>query len=119
MAPSHSGTRRPEIRKGAIQRIWAICEAGNQCSAPFNGFTEHAPEPNPETKKKQVVWFALNDDRPLTAFASIWTEFKGDRGAKIQAGPRPSPSLPLLDDGAECRCRAHPLQSHAGDFNDR
>jgi hypothetical protein len=28
----------------------------------------HAPEPNPETKKKDVVWFALNDDRPLFAF---------------------------------------------------
>jgi hypothetical protein len=24
--------------------------------------------PNPETKKKDVVWFALNDDRPLFAF---------------------------------------------------
>ena len=28
---------------------------------------EYAPETNPETKKKDVVWFALNDDRPLTA----------------------------------------------------
>jgi hypothetical protein len=27
-----------------------------------------------------VVWFALGDDRPLTSFASIWTEFEGDRG---------------------------------------
>jgi putative SOS response-associated peptidase YedK len=24
--------------------------------------------------------FARNDDRPLFAFAGIWTEFKGDRG---------------------------------------
>jgi hypothetical protein len=29
------------------------------------------PEPNPETKKKDVVWFALADDRPLTAFSSM------------------------------------------------
>ena len=49
---------------------------------PFNSFAEYAPEPNPETKKKDVVWFALNDDRMLTAFAGIWTEFKGDRGTK-------------------------------------
>jgi putative SOS response-associated peptidase YedK len=35
---------------------------------------------NPETKKKDVVWFALNDDRPPIAFAGIWTEFKGGRG---------------------------------------
>jgi len=28
------------------------------------------------------VWFAPGDDRPLFAFAGIWTSFKGDRGAK-------------------------------------
>jgi len=43
---------------------------------PFNSFAEYAPEPNPETKKKDVVWFALNDDRPLAAFAGIWTTFR-------------------------------------------
>jgi putative SOS response-associated peptidase YedK len=46
----------------------------NLCLVPFNSFAEYAPEPNPETKKKDVVWFALNDDRPLAAFAGIWTE---------------------------------------------
>jgi hypothetical protein len=35
-----------------------------------------------ETKKKDVVWFAVNYDRPLVALAGIWTEFKGDRGTK-------------------------------------
>ena len=29
-----------------------------------------------QTKKKDVVWFAFNADRPLTCFAGIWTEFK-------------------------------------------
>jgi putative SOS response-associated peptidase YedK len=29
-----------------------------------------------------VVWFALHEDRPLFAFASIWTEFRRDRGTK-------------------------------------
>jgi hypothetical protein len=29
-----------------------------------------------------VVWLALDDDRLLTAFAGIWTEFKRDRGTK-------------------------------------
>ena len=29
------------------------------------------PEPNPETKKKEVVWFALNEGRPVFAFAGI------------------------------------------------
>jgi putative SOS response-associated peptidase YedK len=40
----------------------------------------YAPEPNLETKKKDVVWFALNESRPLFAFAGVWTEFKGERG---------------------------------------
>jgi len=56
---------------------------------PFNSFAEYAPESNPETKKKDVVWFALNEDRPLCAFAGIWTEFKGDRGTKSKPVPGP------------------------------
>ena len=36
----------------------------------------------PETKKKDVVWFALSEDRLLFAFAGIWTTFSGDRGTK-------------------------------------
>jgi hypothetical protein len=63
----------------------------NRCLVPFNSFAEYAPEPNPETKKKDVVWFALNDNRPLTAFAGIWTEFKGNRGTKSK--PIPGPHL--------------------------
>src|ERR1700686_1661073 len=40
-----------------------------------------------DTKKKDVVWFALNEDRPLFAFAGIWTEFRGDRGTKSKPIP--------------------------------
>jgi putative SOS response-associated peptidase YedK len=29
-----------------------------------------------------VVWFALSDDRPLAAFAGIWSVFRGSRGTK-------------------------------------
>ncbi|MGY4568541.1 putative SOS response-associated peptidase YedK [Bradyrhizobium sp. USDA 3256] len=54
---------------------------------PFNSLSEYAREPNPETGEKDVVWFALGDDRPLTAFAGIWTEYAGDRGAKAGPGP--------------------------------
>jgi hypothetical protein len=35
----------------------------NRCLVPVNSFAEYAPEPNPETKKKDVLWFALNDAR--------------------------------------------------------
>jgi SOS response associated peptidase (SRAP) len=61
----------------------------NRCLVPFNSFAEYAPEPNPETKKKDVVWFALNEDRPLCTFAGIWTEFKGERGTKSKPVPGP------------------------------
>jgi putative SOS response-associated peptidase YedK len=43
----------------------------NRCLVPFNSFAEYAPGPNPDTKKKDVVWFALNDERPLCGFAGI------------------------------------------------
>jgi putative SOS response-associated peptidase YedK len=55
----------------------------SRCLVPANSFAEYAPEPNPETKKKDVIWFALDDDRPLFAFAGIWTEFKGVRAARV------------------------------------
>jgi putative SOS response-associated peptidase YedK len=68
-------------------RDWLKSE--NRRVVPFNSFAEYAPEPNPDTQKKDVVWFALHDDRPLTAFAGIWTTFNDDRG--IQAKPVPGP----------------------------
>jgi putative SOS response-associated peptidase YedK len=63
----------------------------NRCLVPANSFAEYAPEANPETKKKDVVWFALDQGRPLFAFAGIWTEFKGARGTKSK--PIPGPHL--------------------------
>lgn len=46
-----------------------------------------------------MVWIALNDDRPLFAFAGIWTTFNGDRGTKSK--PIPGPHLVFRDDYAE------------------
>ncbi len=40
-------------------------------------------------RKKRMSWFALNDDRPLCAFAGIWTNFNGDRGTKSKPVPGP------------------------------
>jgi hypothetical protein len=40
-------------------------------SRPFSSFAEYATVPNPETKKKDVVWFALNDGGPLAVFATM------------------------------------------------
>ena len=51
-------------RQPVFQTIeeWAM----NRCLVPANGFAEYGPEPNPETKKKDVVWSALKESRPLT-----------------------------------------------------
>ena len=91
----------------------------NRCLVPFNSFAEYAPEPNPETKKKDVVWFALNDDRPLFAFAGIWTEFKGDRGTKSKPIPGPASGLRFSHHVAERGGRTDPSQGDAGDPDDR
>ena len=56
---------------------------------PFNSFAEYAPEANPNTKKKDVVWFALNDDRPLIAFVSG----PSSTATGAQSKPVPGPDL--------------------------
>lgn len=76
----------PPPRTGGVAAGWLKPE--NRCLVPFNSFAEYAPEPNLETKN-DVIWFAINDDRPLTCFAGTWTEFKGDRGTKSKPVPGP------------------------------
>jgi putative SOS response-associated peptidase YedK len=87
--PSKGGPPVTNIRNTSSSHWRACMKSENRCLVPFNSFAEYVPEANPETKKKDVVWFALNDDRPLTAFAGIWTEFKGDRGTKSKPVPGP------------------------------
>ena len=55
----------------------------------MTSFCEYAPEPDPITRKNDIIWFALGADRPLFAFAGIWTEFKGERGTKSKPIPGP------------------------------
>ncbi|MGY4573452.1 putative SOS response-associated peptidase YedK [Bradyrhizobium sp. USDA 3256] len=80
--PRTSGPPVTNIRDTSSPHWRGWLKPENRCLVPFNSFAEYAPEPNPETKKKDVVWFALNKERPLTAFAGIWTTFTGDRGTK-------------------------------------
>ena len=50
---------------GGVQRWRGWLKPGNHCLVPANRFAEYAPDRNPETKMKDVVWFALDDSRPL------------------------------------------------------
>jgi len=77
--PRAGGYPVTNIRNTSSPHWRAWLKPENRCLVPANSFAEYAPEANPATKKKDVVWFALNEDRPPFAFAGIWTEFKGDR----------------------------------------
>ena len=52
----------------------------HRCLVPVTSFCEYAP-----TKpRKTPTWFALDDARPLFAFAGIWTDWTGTRGTKAE-----------------------------------
>jgi putative SOS response-associated peptidase YedK len=89
--PRTGGPPVTNIRNTSSPHWRAWLKPESRCLVPANSFAEYAPEPNPETKKKDVVWFVLNEDRPLFAFAGLWTEFRGDRGTKSK--PIPGPHL--------------------------
>jgi len=52
---------------------------GNRCLVPFTSFSEYETDAD---GKKVPVWFALDDSRPLAAFAGIWTNWTSVRKAK-------------------------------------
>src|SRR5829696_8676118 len=82
-----------------------------RCLVPLTSFSEYK-----DTKpRKTPVWFALNKDRPLAAFAGIWRPWAGVRGTKAEPveGEHLLYSIPHL--GAEWHCRADPPEGHAGD----
>jgi len=57
-------------------RRWLKPES--RCLVPMSSFCEYA-----DTKpRKTPKWFALDESRPLVAFAGIWTEWNGARGTK-------------------------------------
>src|SRR5271166_1260467 len=50
----------------------------NRCIVPATSFCEYL-----DTKPhKTPIWFALSEDRPLFAFAGLWTPWRGVRGPK-------------------------------------
>lgn len=53
-----------------------------RCLVPATSFSEYAPEPDPVTKRKDIVWFAPSADRELFAFAGLWRPWTGARGTK-------------------------------------
>jgi len=53
-----------------------------RCLVPATSFCEYNDKPDPTTKRKTPIWFALSDKRPLFFFAGVWKEWTGTRGTK-------------------------------------
>src|ERR1700693_553335 len=87
--PKFGGPPVTNIRNASSPHWRGWLKPESRCMVPASSFSEYAPEPNPATGKKDVVWFALDDARPLFAFAGIWTEYRGDRGTKSKPTPGP------------------------------
>jgi putative SOS response-associated peptidase YedK len=47
----------------------ALVSPANRCPLPLTWFSEY----DTSDGKKVPVWFAAGDDRPLVAFADLWT----------------------------------------------
>jgi len=76
--PQFGGQPVTNIRnvKSPHWRRWL--SPASRCVAPATAFCEYA-----DTKpKKTPVWFGLGEDRPLFAFAGLWTPWRGVRGPK-------------------------------------
>jgi putative SOS response-associated peptidase YedK len=50
----------------------------SRCIVPATSFCEYADA----KPRKAPIWYALNDNRPLFAFAGLWTPWRGVRGPK-------------------------------------
>jgi putative SOS response-associated peptidase YedK len=87
--PKFGGPPITNIRNMSSPHLRGWLRPENRCLVPASSFSEYAPDPNPATGKKDIVWFALNPDRPPFAFAGIWTQFRGDRGPKSKPVPGP------------------------------
>ena len=81
LPPRTGGLPVTNIRNTSSPHWRSWLKPEKRCLVPANSSAEYAPEPNPETKKG-VVWFVLNEDRPLFACAEMWTTFNDDGGTK-------------------------------------
>ncbi len=76
--PQFGGQLVTNIRNVASPHWRGWLGARNRCVVPATSFCEYA-----DTKpRKTPIWFALGTDRPLFAFAGLWTRWRGVRGPK-------------------------------------
>ena len=71
-----SGTTNIRNVNSAHWKRWLT--PANRCLVPFTSFSEY----DTVDGKKVPVWFAAGEDRPLLAFAGLWTPWTSVRKAK-------------------------------------
>jgi putative SOS response-associated peptidase YedK len=76
--PQFGGRPVTNIRDVASPHWRGWIGARNRCVVPATSFCEYADT----TPRKTPIWFALGEDRPLFAFAGLWTRWRGARGPK-------------------------------------
>ena len=81
--PLYSGAPVTNIRNVSSPHWRGWLGKRNRCLVPATSFCEYA-----DTRpRKTPTWFALAEDRPLFAFAGLWTPWRGVCGPK-SARPR-------------------------------
>jgi putative SOS response-associated peptidase YedK len=76
--PQFGGAPIANIRNVKSPHLRRWLGRSSRCIVPEASFCEFA-----DTKpRKTPIWFALREDRPLFAFAGVWTPWRGIRGPK-------------------------------------
>jgi putative SOS response-associated peptidase YedK len=73
--PQAAGGRPVTNVRNLTSPFWrnALNDPKRRCIVPVTSFCEWTAEPDPATKRKSKVWFALHEDvHPLFAFAGVW-----------------------------------------------
>lgn len=74
-----TGHEYPECRKLILA---ALAETRAALPGAGHQLSEYAPKPDPVTGRKDIVWFSIDESRPLFAFAGLWRPWTGKRGTK-------------------------------------
>ncbi|MCB4767967.1 SOS response-associated peptidase [Ancylobacter sp. Lp-2] len=82
--PPQGGAPVTNIRNLASPHWRGWLGPAHRCLVPFTSFSEYAPTPDPVSGRRDIVWFAGDEQRPLAFFAGLWTAWQGTRGTKAE-----------------------------------